>query len=75
MGKYRTRPQLEADRLDLYLFNLSRGLEEFATLTGDAKLDDASRIVFGLRNRLAKHRHPEDVAGDATTPSAQESGR
>lgn len=60
MGEYRTRAQREADKLDLDLFNLSRELQKFAEHFGDKSIDDASRIIYGLRGRVQKHMHPAD---------------
>lgn len=50
-----TRNEREADEIDRVLFDLSARLERFAGQVGDAAVDDASRILFGLRGRVQKH--------------------
>lgn len=70
MGEYRTRAQREADKLDLDLFNLSRDLQKFAERFGDTSVDDASRIIYGLRVRVQKHMHADDAFKAAASSKA-----
>jgi len=61
MVETRTTRQIEADKLDLKLFVLSGRLADFARLMGDPAVDDASRIVFGLRGRVQRHMRKADI--------------
>lgn len=55
------RNQSEADDIDSELFSLSARLERFAAAVRDPAVDDASRIVFGLRWRVQRHMSDEDL--------------
>lgn len=69
MADRRTTQQIEANKLDLKLFVMSSRLADFSRLVGDAAIDDASRIVFGLRSRVQRHMHKADRrAIDAPAP-------
>lgn len=60
MAESRTASQIAADKLDLKLFNLSAQLDEYAKHTGDRAVDEASRLVFGLRSCVQRHMHKRD---------------
>lgn len=63
-----TRTESEADDLDCELFTLSARLERFAATVRDPAVDDASRILFGLRGRVQKHMAKAALARIAPTP-------
>lgn len=61
MAEYRTKLQIEADKLDLEVFRLCDALDRFAN---DHKLKDVhemSIIIDGMRHRIRKHMHSRDA--------------
>jgi hypothetical protein len=57
----RTKVQKEADKIDLEMFRVSCSLQSLFEKTRDSKVDDASRLIFAMRQRVQKHMHPDDI--------------
>jgi hypothetical protein len=57
----RTKVQIEANKLDLEMFRLSRRFDEFAKLVGSRDIDEVSRHLFGSRGRVRKYMHKNDI--------------
>ena len=56
----RTSTHRCANRADLAIFNLSGQLQELATITKSAEIDELSRRLMGSRSMVREHMHPND---------------
>jgi hypothetical protein len=60
-NEFRTRKQIDANRIDMEIFRVAGSIEAFAKEFRDPKLWDAAAIIRGQRHRIRKHMHPKDV--------------
>lgn len=61
MAEYRTNLQIEADRLDLKVFNLANDLDRFANEFRLEDVREMSAIIDGMRHRIRRHMHRKDA--------------
>jgi hypothetical protein len=59
--KARTRTQVDANRIDLDLFNLSHALALLSVAAKDESLDDLALEALGMRFAVRKHMHRDDI--------------
>ena len=61
MADHRTAIQIDADKLDLQVFNLTLALESFAEKYRLEAVREMSADIFGMRHRVRRHMHPKDL--------------
>jgi hypothetical protein len=60
--KTRTKRQIDADKLDLAIFNVVGDLARFGNEYRDEDVHKMADILDGLRGRVRRHMHDEDLA-------------
>ncbi|SCB30704.1 hypothetical protein GA0061101_106144 [Rhizobium lusitanum] len=59
--EFRTAKQIDADKLDLQVYNLICALDSFAEKYGDDRVRDMSSQIYGMRHRVRRHMHSKDL--------------
>tara|TARA_R110002110_G_scaffold37601_1_gene124012 strand:- start:6998 stop:7195 length:198 start_codon:yes stop_codon:yes gene_type:complete len=59
--KARTQIQVDANRIDLDLFNLSYALALLSVAAKDESLDELALQLLGMRYAVRKHMHSDDI--------------
>lgn len=59
-SKTRTTKQIEANKIDLEVFNVINKIDRFASQQRDSSAHEMADIIDGLRWRIRKHMHDED---------------
>ena len=60
MSEKRTKKQIDANKIDLEIFNLARMLERFARDYNETKIDGLALKVMGMRSGVRSHMHKND---------------
>jgi len=59
--EFRTAIQIDADKLDLQVFNLIGALDSFAEKYGADAVKEMSASIYGMRHRVRRFMHSKDL--------------
>jgi hypothetical protein len=60
MAEFRTKKQIDADKLDLEVFRIVNQIARFANDHRDAHVGSMAGLIDAMRHRIRKHMHSKD---------------